>query len=397
MGLAVTEKEKALIMRFEFATVGRIIFGPGVIDELGEIVSGWGQRVLLVTGRHPARSQRALSLLAGMGLDVELFRVSREPTVDMIADGVERARAHRSEMVVGCGGGSVLDAGKAIAALLTNGGVPLDYLEVVGKGKPILNPSAPYVAIPTTAGTGAEVTRNAVLAVPEQRVKVSMRSQWLLPRVALVDPGLTHSMPPGVTASTGLDALTQLIEPYVSRLANPLTDAVCREGLVRAGRSLRRAYTNGSDAQAREDMALASLCGGLALANAKLGAVHGFAGVLGGMYEIPHGIICGRLLPSVVTVNVRALQSRAPEHRALQRYREIGMWLTGRAEAQIEDAVQWILDTCDLFQIPGLASYGMARSDFPTIVAKARRSSSMKGNPIQLTEQELLQILEQAL
>jgi len=397
MGLAATEEEKALIMRFEFATVGRIIFGPGVIDELGEIVSGWGQRVLLVTGRHPARSQRALSLLAGMGLDVELFRVSREPTVDMIADGVERARAHRSEMVVGCGGGSVLDAGKAIAALLTNGGVPLDYLEVVGKGKPILNPSAPYVAIPTTAGTGAEVTRNAVLAVPEQRVKVSMRSQWLLPRVALVDPGLTHSMPPGVTASTGLDALTQLIEPYVSRLANPLTDAVCREGLVRAGRSLRRAYTNGSDAQAREDMALASLCGGLALANAKLGAVHGFAGVLGGMYEIPHGIICGRLLPSVVTVNVRALQSRVPDHRALQRYREIGMWLTGRAEAQIEDAVQWILDTCDLFQIPGLASYGVARSDFPTIVAKARRSSSMKGNPIQLTEQELLQILEQAL
>ena len=384
-------------MRFEFATAGRIIFGPGVIDELGELVSGWGQRVLLVTGRHPARSQRALSLLAGMGLDVELFRVSREPTVDMIADGVERARAHRSEMVVGCGGGSVLDAGKAIAALLTNGGVPLDYLEVVGKGKPILNPSAPYVAIPTTAGTGAEVTRNAVLAVPEQRVKVSMRSQWLLPRVALVDPGLTHSMPPGVTASTGLDALTQLIEPYVSRLANPLTDAVCREGLVRAGRSLRRAYTNGSDAQAREDMALASLCGGLALANAKLGAVHGFAGVLGGMYEIPHGIICGRLLPSVVTVNVRALQSRVPDHRALQRYREIGMWLTGRAEAQIEDAVQWILDTCDLFQIPGLASYGVARSDFPTIVAKARRSSSMKGNPIQLTEQELLQILEQAL
>ena len=384
-------------MRFEFATAGRIIFGPGVIDELGEIVSGWGQRVLLVTGRHPARSQRALSLLAGMGLDVELFRVSREPTVDMIADGVERARAHRSEMVVGCGGGSVLDAGKAIAALLTNGGAPLDYLEVVGKGKPILNPSAPYVAIPTTAGTGAEVTRNAVLAVPEQRVKVSMRSQWLLPRVALVDPGLTHSMPPGVTASTGLDALTQLIEPYVSRLANPLTDAVCREGLVRAGRSLRRAYTNGSDAQAREDMALASLCGGLALANAKLGAVHGFAGVLGGMYEIPHGIVCGRLLPSVVTVNVRALQSRVPEHRALQRYREIGIWLTGRAEAQIEDTVQWILDTCDLFQIPGLASYGVVRSDFPTIVAKARRSSSMKGNPIQLTEQELLQILEQAL
>jgi len=187
MGLAVTEKEKALIMRFEFATVGRIIFGPGVIDELGEIVSGWGQRVLLVTGRHPARSQRALSLLAGMGLDVELFRVSREPTVDMIADGVERARAHRSEMVVGCGGGSVLDAGKAIAALLTNGGVPLDYLEVVGKGKPILNPSAPYVAIPTTAGTGAEVTRNAVLAVPEQRVKVSEHAKPVA--VATCRPG----------------------------------------------------------------------------------------------------------------------------------------------------------------------------------------------------------------
>lgn len=383
-------------MRFEFATAGRIIFGPDSIKELSELVLGWGHRVMLVTGRDPSRSRKVLSLLTEAGLDVEVFRVSREPTVAMVADGLAKARSHRCEVVVGCGGGSALDAGKAIAALLTNGGVPLDYLEVVGKGHPIRKPSAPYVAIPTTAGTGTEVTRNAVLAVPDQRVKVSMRSRWLLPRVALVDPMLTHSMPPKVTASTGLDALTQLIEPYVSRMANPLTDAVCREGLMRVGRSLRRAYTHGDDVQAREDMSLASLCGGLALANAKLGAVHGFAGVLGGMYDAPHGAICGRLLPIVVATNVRAMQARASDHPALQRYREVGAWVTGRADVQIEDTVQWLLETCDMLHVPGLASYGVAKSDFPTIVEKVRRSSSMRGNPIELTEGELLEILKRA-
>ena len=198
-----------------------------------------------------------------------------------------------------------------MAALLTNEGDLSDYLEVVGKGRPLQNPAAPCIAVPTTAGTGAEVTYNAVLGVPDQHVKVSMRSPLMLPRWAIVDPLLTHSMPPELTASTGLDALTQLIEAFVSNKANPLTDGVCREGLQRAGRSLRRAFEDGSDAEAREDMSLASLFSGMALANAKLGAVHGFAGPLGGMTDAPHGVICGKLLPYVMQANVRALQDRA--------------------------------------------------------------------------------------
>jgi alcohol dehydrogenase class IV len=251
--------------------------------------------------------------------------------------------------------------------------------------------------VPTTAGTGAEVTRNAVLTVPEQRVKVSLRSPLMLPDVAIVDPELTYSMPPGVTAVTGLDALTQVIEPFVSHLANPLTDALCREGIQRAGHSLRRAYGNGRDADARRDMALASLMGGLALANAKLGAVHGFAGSIGGMFAAPHGAVCARLLPYTMVANVQALQSRQPENPALPRYAEIARILTGDSSATVQDGVQWIQSLCADLQIPGLAAYGLTTDDLPTIVNKSKNASSMKGNPIQLSEAELTHILEQAL
>ncbi len=246
---------------------------------------------------------------------------------------------HEADLVVGMGGGSVIDAAKAIAALLTNPGDPLDYLEVIGRGLPLANACAPMMAIPTTAGTGAEVTRNAVLASPAHRVKVSLRSASMLPDVAIVDPELTLSMPPAVTAATGLDALTQCLEPFVSHLATPLTDGFCREGLARAARSLRRAYHHGSDVAARRDMALASLCGGLALANAKLGAVHGFAGPIGGMFDAPHGAVCARLLPLVMTANVRALEERSPNSPALVRYAEVAKIVTGDADASIADGV----------------------------------------------------------
>jgi alcohol dehydrogenase class IV len=298
---------------------------------------------------------------------------------------------------VAIGGGSVIDTAKAIAGLLTNDGDPLDYLEVVGRGQPLTRAALPWIAVPTTAGTGAEVTRNAVLAVPEKRVKVSLRSALLLPRVALVDPELTHDLPPALTAATGLDALTQLIEPYVSRRANPMTDAVCVDGIRRAARSLRRASENGRDASAREDMALASLYGGIALANAGLGAVHGFAGPIGGMLPAPHGAICAALLPHVVEANLRALRDRAPRSPALARYEEVARLLTGRAQAVADDAAPWLRDLTRALGIAPLRDYGITSTDFAAIAAAAEKASSMKANPLPLTPDELTSILERAL
>ncbi|HOT92535.1 MAG TPA: iron-containing alcohol dehydrogenase [Anaerolineae bacterium] len=384
-------------MRFEFATAARILFGVGVAKEVGAIAATLGRRALVVTGRSGERAVPVLEGLRSVGVTAETFAAVGEPTTDMIRDGVEQARVAACDLVIGIGGGSVIDTGKAIAALLTNGGAPLDYLEVIGRGQPLKQPAAPYIAIPTTAGTGAEVTANAVLASPEHRVKASLRSPLMLPRVAVVDPQLTYSMPPALTASTGLDALTQVLEPYVSRQANPMTDTFCREGLMRAAHSLYQAYENGADAEAREDMALVSLFGGLALANAKLGAVHGLAGVLGGMFDAPHGALCGRLLPYVMEANVKALRAREPEHPALERYDDVAVILTGEWEAEAEDGVAWVQELCTALKVPGLATYGVTAAAFPTIIEKAQAASSMKGNPIQLTAAELRGILNRAL
>jgi alcohol dehydrogenase class IV len=251
--------------------------------------------------------------------------------------------------------------------------------------------------VPTTAGTGAEVTKNAVLVSEKHHVKVSLRSPFILPSIAVVDPLLTHKMPASVTASTGLDAFTQVIEPFVSHLNNPLTDAFCREGITRVRTALRQVFDDGENAQAREDMTLASLCGGIALANAKLGAVHGFAGVLGGMYEAPHGVICGRLLPVVVEANVTALLNTDFEHKSLARYREITRILTDGQSDQALDCVNWIQDLVDYLSIPGLRKYGITTAKFPEIIDNAKRSSSMRGNPIKLPDEVLYDILEQSL
>jgi len=268
-------------MRFEFSTAQQIVFGPAAAAEAGRLAASVGQRAFLVLGGTTRRAGDLIDQLTSHGIAYQGFHVTSEPTVEMAQAAVASARQAGSEIVIAFGGGSVIDTGKVVAAMLKNKGELLDYLEVVGQGKPLAHPAAPHIAVPTTAGTGAEVTRNAVLSVPEHKVKVSMRGLVMLPRWALVDPLLTHSMPAELTASTGLDALTQLVEAFVSNKANPLTDGICREGLRRAGRSLGRAFADGNDAPAREDMALASLFSGLALANAKLGAVHGFAGPLG--------------------------------------------------------------------------------------------------------------------
>ncbi|MHC4084963.1 MAG: iron-containing alcohol dehydrogenase [Planctomycetota bacterium] len=383
-------------MRFEFATATRIIFGPGTIDEVSPEAAKMGKRAFVITGRSPERAKGLFEQLKRHAIEYVTFSVPTEPTTTIVAEAVNQARQTKSDLVIGIGGGSTIDTGKVIAAMLTNSGKLLDYLEVVGLGKPLKKIPAPYIAIPTTAGTGAEVTRNAVLAVCEKQVKVSMRSPLMLPRLAVVDPVLTHSMPPSTTASTGLDALTQLIEAYVSNKANPMTDGICREGLKRAGRSLRQAYENGSDCDAREDMALASLFSGLALANAKLGAVHGFAGPLGGMIFAPHGVICATLLPFVCQANVKALQSREPDSPALARYDQVARILTGESAARAADGVEWVQELCVTLTIPTLTEFGLKEQDFPTVVVKAQKSSSMKGNPIPLTDDELMKIMEKS-
>ncbi|HOG30549.1 MAG TPA: iron-containing alcohol dehydrogenase, partial [Vicinamibacterales bacterium] len=273
----------------------------------------------------------------------------------------------------------------------------MDYLEVVGRGQPITAPPLPLVAVPTTAGTGSEVTRNAVVTVPGRRVKASLRSPLMLPRAAVVDPRLTYGLPPALTASTGLDALTQLIEPFVSLRANPVADALCREGLARASRSLCRACEDGRDAAARTDMSLASLLGGMALASAGLGAVHGLAAPIGGMFRAPHGAVCAALLPHVMAANLRALGEGRGRPDALGRMAEIGRLVTRSPEATAEDAVAWIRGTVARLEIPGLSRYGMAADALPEVAAQGLQASSMKGNPVALSAAELVGILEAAL
>ncbi len=384
-------------MRFEFATAGRIVFGPGMLKQIGELAGSMGRRALLVTSSPGARHESLIEKLHAYGVQYSIFPIAGEPTTDLARAGLEMAGRTGCDLIIGFGGGSALDAGKAIAAMLTNDGDLLDYLEVIGKGRTITKPSAPYIAIPTTAGTGTEVTRNAVLASPEHKVKVSLRSPHMLPRIALVDPELTFSLPPPVTASTGLDALTQLIEPYVALKAGPMTDPLCREGIRRAARSLRRAYENGSDAQAREDMALASLFGGLALANAGLGAAHGFAAPIGGMFPAPHGAVCARMLPRVMEANIGALRQRLPQSNVLERYDEIAKILTRDPGAVASDGVTWVYSLCQALQSPPLSSYGIRPEHVSLLVEKAAVASSMQANPVRLTSAELESILKSAL
>ena len=379
---------------FDFATAHRVVFGPGRATELPALIDGWGSRALVVTGTRPDRHQE---LLGALPMPSEVVTVGGEPTVQMARDAAQTGRDGGADVVIAIGGGSALDLGKAVAALLGNGGDPLDFLEVVGRGLPITAPSAPYIAVPTTAGTGSEVSANAVLASPEHRRKASLRSPFMLPRVALVDPLLTLGCSPAVTASSGLDALTQCLEPFVCPQASPLTDGFAAEGLRRAGQSLRAAFQDGSDVPARTDMALASLLGGLSLANAKLGAVHGFAGVIGGMVDAAHGAVCAALLGAVVEVNVRALRERDAGSHALVRYAQAARLLTGRSEATIEDGVEWLRETVRVLSIPGLATLGVRREDVDEIVENSRAASSMRGNSIVLTEAELREVLAASL
>lgn len=382
---------------FQFATATQIVFGAGSLAELPRLVTGMGARALLVLGESGRFGARVVELCASAGVTLHEARVAGEPTVENVLALVGAAREAGVEFVIGAGGGSVIDGAKAAAALLANPGDPYDFLEVIGKGRPLERAPLPFVAVPTTAGTGAEVTKNAVLASAEHAVKVSLRSDSMLPRVALVDPELTLTLPPAITAATGLDALTQVLEPFVSKSANPITDALSREGMSRAARGLRRAYHDGSDLEARTDMALVSLLGGITLANAKLGAVHGFAGPIGGMFPAPHGAVCARLLPLVVERNIAALRARAPESPVLGRYEDVARILTGRASARADDAAAWLSELAQELEVPPLGRYGLGAAHVAEVVQKSKRASSMQGNPIALTDDELARTLEAAI
>jgi alcohol dehydrogenase class IV len=382
-------------MIWEFATSARIVFGEGAFAQAPLIARSLGSRPLLVTGKSRRFADGFLSCL---GESAAEFMIPSEPTVQIVREGVAICRSAECECVVAIGGGSVIDAGKAIAALARNPNPIEDYLEIVGTGKMLERAPLPFVAIPTTAGTGAEATRNAVIGAPEQRIKVSLRSPFMLPRCAIVDPALTYELPAKETGFCGLDAITQLIEPFVSSSANPIADALCREGIRLAAAAFPRVLRNGADHPARRDMAMASLFGGMALANARLGAVHGLAGPLGGMLSAPHGALCARLLPFVMEANIEAAErSKESKLPCVMRFREIAVILTQDHCAQPKDAVTCIACLCDEAKIKPLHAWGLEEKAMDEAADKAFQSSSIKGNPVALSREELKQILRNAL
>lgn len=377
-------------LNFTFSTATKIIFGENAVEKIGELLQGLGNKVLLVQGKNGSRGERVRRLLES-GCELSVFHVAGEPDVSVVEAGVALARREQCSAVVGVGGGSVIDCAKAIAALVPNPGEVLDYLEVVGKGISLGSSPLPFVAVPTTAGTGSEVTKNAVIKSNEHRVKVSLRSDAMFPKVAIVDPVMTYSMPPTLTATTGVDALTHLLEAFVSLYANDFVDMLCRKGLTCITASIVRACEHGSDAEARNNMALASLLGGMTLANGKLGAIHGFAGPLGGMLPVPHGAACAGLMAAAVEVNVKALRARGGD---LSKFDELAAILMQNPEAKADDLSGWLVSLVNRLRIPSLSIYGLKPSMIAPLVKQAQKSSSMKGNPVQLTEEELTRILE---
>ncbi len=387
-------------MRYEFATANRIIVGPGSSAELPGLIRELGRWALLVQRRNLAANSPAAELIKNLedsGFIATSWMVSGEPEIATVEKAADLARNEGCDLVIGIGGGSVIDSAKAIAALATNDGGALDYMEIVGAGKALTHPALPMVAVPTTAGTGSEVTRNAVLTVPLAGVKASMRDVSLLPRLALVDSTLTHDMPPAVTASCGMDALTQLLEAFVSRRAQPLTDGLCIDGLRLVAKSLRPAYYQPGDAVAREGMSTASLMSGMALANAGLGAVHGIAAPLGGAYRAPHGAVCAALLPTVTTINIQALRRHDLDHPTLLRYTRAAEILLGRPGATPDDLVAWLRELVEELHIAPLGAYGINPTRVPELADQAARASSTRANPIDLEAVELAEAIRQAL
>jgi alcohol dehydrogenase class IV len=383
---------------FDVATAADVRFGSGRVSEVPAALASLGvTRALVVTGRSPQRADAVRAAMSAGGVHSVVFSVSGEPSIDVVRAGAAAVTDAGCDGVLGLGGGSALDVAKAVAVIAGNGTDPLEHLEVIGQGRPFARPALPWVAVPTTAGTGSEVTRNAVLSA--EGVKASLRSPLMLARVAVVDPDLLVGLGRPTLASSGLDALAQLIEPFLSARANPLTDALARDGMVRSARSLRRAWQDGLDdaPDVREDLALASLFGGLCLANSGLGAVHGFASAAGGAFEAPHGAVCAALLAATMDVNLRALAARSPDHPSAARAQEVAQLLTGRSTARAQDGIDWLSALCADLAVLGLGAYGITADDVPALVDAAKRASSMRANPITLTDDELTEIVLRSL
>jgi alcohol dehydrogenase class IV len=385
------------VVRFDLAVPGDIRFGAGRVSEVpGALADLGASRVLVVTGRTTSRADAIRSALNEANISSVVFGVTSEPSIERVRAAVDLLLETGCDAVLGFGGGSPLDVAKAVAVLATSGTDPLEHLEVIGAGRPIERPGLPCVAVPTTAGTGSEVTRNSVLS--GSGVKASLRSPLLLPKVALVDPDLLVGVPKPTIAASGMDALSQLIEPLLSQRANPFTDALAREGIRRSARSLRRAYDEGmEDPGVREDLGMASLFSGICLANSGLGAVHGLAAAAGARLSAPHGAVCAAVLAAAIDVNLRALRDRAPDHQAVQRITEVATLFTGRPDATAEDAIFWLQELTAVLSIPGLASYGLAEAEIDAVVAAAQKASSMRGNPIELGDQEVSEIVTRSL
>ncbi|WP_341214416.1 iron-containing alcohol dehydrogenase [uncultured Limimaricola sp.] len=376
---------------FDILTAGRVIFGRGRMAEAAKAIRARGTRVLLLRGSHAAADRLATDL-RGLGAEVEEVRQSGEPVLDDLEAVVAQGRDLRIDVVVALGGGSAIDMGKAAAALIPAPHPAMTYLEVVGEGRPLDAAPLPFIALPTTAGTGAEVTKNAVIGVPSHGRKVSLRDDRMLSDLAIVDAALTDDAPRGVTLASGLDAVTQVIEPYLSCRATPFTDALCRDAIPRGLTALSR-LMQVEDATARDDLALTSLFGGLALANAGLGAVHGFAGVLGGQTGAAHGALCGRLLPGVLRANARAVAGQGGD---TTRHQEVAAWI-GAALGKVSDPVDMLEARIDGWGLPRLAAMGVSASEIPALAEASRTSSSMRGNPVELRGETLEAILRDSL
>ena len=382
---------------FSFSSPKQIIFGPGKLAELTNILTGYGRKVLLVGSASGRHFQKIEQFLQDAKKEWQICPIHGEPSITSIYEIWKSLAGFLPDLVIAIGGGSVIDTGKVLAALTTNPGDLLDYLEVVGKGHPLGKRAIPLIAIPTTAGTGSEVTKNAVLGVPEKKVKVSLRSPFIQAEIALVDPELTLSLSPEITVYSGMDAFTQLIEPYVSIKANRFTDMLSLDGIRTAVSALPGVYQNGQDLHSRTEMSWVSLLGGLCLANAGLGAVHGFAAVIGGMFHASHGAVCASLLPFVIQVNLEALRTRGQmESSFYHRYVDIFKMVTEKESVSIQEGVDWFLQLVHQFHIPCLKDFGICKEDFSEIIRQAKNASSMKANPVVLNDDELLTILNNA-
>jgi alcohol dehydrogenase class IV len=378
-----------MILPFAIARLPHIEFGAGTIRKLPVIAAGYGKRLLLVTGARSfvesAAGEWLLEELKAGGFSWQHVRVSGEPSPQFIDEMVALHRGNPIDVVIGIGGGAALDAAKAIAGLLKPGNSVMDHLEGVGPEAPYLGPATPFIAVPTTAGTGSEATKNAVLSLAGQ-FKKSFRDDRLVAEWAIVDPDLLATCPPELIAADGMDAFTQLLESFVSTRANPITDALARSGLAAASEALLPLYGQQS-AEARAKMAYASLLSGICLAQTGLGAVHGLAAPLGAFFPIPHGVACGTLLAAATRVNIAALRQREPDSAALIKYEEVRR-LLGAA-----DLSAMLAGWQERLALPRLSTYGVTAADLPRIVADSR-GSSMKTNPVVLTDEEITHVLE---